>query len=408
MGFEQGLSGLNTSSQNLDVIGNNIANSSTVGFKASTTQFADVYANSLYGNGSLTAGLGTRVAAVAQQFTQGNITVTNNPLDVAINGSGFFQLADQSGGGVTSYTRNGQFQLNNSGYLVNSTGQYVCGGTGTPVPIQINTANLVPAATTGVTASLNLNPSSSVLPTSGFSPTTSSSYDYSTTATVYDSQGNTHALGLYFVNTGLNASNQGTWQVYSTIDGSSTSQNLGSISFTSSGQPTTTPLTFSPSAASMGFTSSSGAALTDPIALDLSGVTQQAGNSGVNSISQAGGNAGGSLVNLSIDSQGNINGIYSNGSSQTLGQISLATFNDPNGLIPLGNNQWAATLTSGQGTPNTPGTGVAGSLQAGATEDSNVNLTNSLVDLIVAQRSYQANAQTIKAEDTILQTLVNL
>lgn len=413
MSFQQGLSGLNSSATSLDVIGNNISNSSTVGFKGATTQFADVYANSIYGTGGLQSGIGTRVASVSQKFTQGNITVTNNPLDVAISGSGFFRI---SSGGAITYSRNGQFHLDNNGYLVNSTGQNVTGYTtlttntsgavtsaGNLGNIQIDLNNLPPNQTTKLGMTMNLNASSTAV-AAAFNPADPTTYNYSTSVTVYDSQGASHALTLYFTKT---ASNQ--WNAHATLDG-------GTSGVTVAITPAATPqLQF---AADGSLTAGSALTLTTTglaakgvnemsIALSLTGSTQVAGSSGVNSVTQDG-YAQGQIVGLSIDSNGYIYGRYSNNLSRPLQQILLANFRNPNGLIPLGNNQWAATQAAGAEVLNSPGVGVAGTLQSGATEDSNVDLTNELVNMIVAQREYQANAQTIKTQDQVLQTLVNL
>jgi flagellar hook protein FlgE len=409
MSFEQGLSGLNASSKNLDVIGNNISNASTVGFKQATTQFADVYANSVYGSGGLQNGIGTKVAAVAQQFTQGNTTVTNNPLDVAINGDGFFKLNAQ---GATTYSRNGQFHLDANGYLVNSTGQNVVGYTSlttnasgavtsvsNPGNIQIALNNLAPQATTTLSTAVNLNATSAAA-SGGFDPAISSTYNYSTTATIYDTQGASHSLTLYF----SKSATANTWAVNATVDGVSGTVSPSAIplTFDASGQ-----LTSPTSATSLTFSALPTGATLGPVAWDLTGSTQVAGKSGVNSISQDG-YAQGQIVGVSIDSSGIIYGRYSNNLSRPLQQLQLASFRNPNGLIPLGNNQWAASQAAGSEVINTPGVGIAGTVQSGATEDSNVDLTNELVNMIVAQRQYQANAQTIKAEDTIMQTLVNL
>jgi flagellar hook protein FlgE len=409
MSFEQGLSGLNASSKNLDVIGNNISNASTVGFKQATTQFADVYANSVYGSGGLQNGIGTKVAAVAQLFTQGNTTVTNNPLDVAINGDGFFKLNAQ---GATTYSRNGQFHLDANGYLVNSTGQNVVGYTSlttnasgavtsvsNPGNIQIALNNLAPQATTTLSTAVNLNATSAAA-SGGFDPAISSTYNYSTTATIYDTQGASHSLTLYF----SKSATANTWAVNATVDGVSGTVSPSAIplTFDASGQ-----LTSPTSATSLTFSALPTGATLGPVAWDLTGSTQVAGKSGVNSISQDG-YAQGQIVGVSIDSSGIIYGRYSNNLSRPLQQLQLASFRNPNGLIPLGNNQWAASQAAGSEVINTPGVGIAGTVQSGATEDSNVDLTNELVNMIVAQRQYQANAQTIKAEDTIMQTLVNL
>jgi flagellar hook protein FlgE len=418
MSFEQGLSGLNSSSKNLDVIGNNIANSTTVGFKSGSTQFADVYATSIFGGSDLQSGIGTKVTDIAQQFTQGNTTVTNNPLDVAINGDGFFRLSNN---GAITYSRNGQFHLDANGYLVNSTGQNVMGytalttnssGTVTSANtlgnIQIDLNNLAPNPTSTLSMVVNLNANASVIDRTGaitgtavpFNAADSSTYTYSTTATVYDSQGGSHALTYYFSKTASN-----TWDVNATMDGNSAITvgiSPNTLSFNAAGALTSSPLF---TATTTGLAAAGVSELS--VAMNLTGTSQVAGSSGVNSISQNG-YAQGQIVGVSIDSNGIISGRYSNNLTRPLQQILLASFRNPNGLIPMGNNQWEAGQAAGSEVLNSPGAGLAGSVQSGATEDSNVDLTNELVNMIVAQRQYQANAQTIKAQDTIMQTLVNL
>ncbi len=417
MSFQQGLSGLNGAAKNLDVIGNNIANVSTVGFKNSRAEFADVYANSLYGIGSLygtggaEVGIGAHIVGVAQQFTQGNITITNNPLDVAINGDGFFRLSD---GGAVSYSRNGQFHLDKDGYLVTNTGINVTGYTSLTLDpitnqvtgaanlgnIQIDLNDLDPRATADLSMVLNLDSQAAV--TGPFMATDPSTYNYSTTATVYDSLGGSHSLTFYFTKSAAN-----TWSVNATIDDVANALT-----------PANSPLTFDTAGAiATGQTATltapaawSTALGIDPVAINLdftTGTTQFAGSSGVSAISQNGYTRG-RVVGVSIDADGIVSGRYTNGLSRPLQQLVLSSFRNPNALVPLGNNQWAASGESGAEVLNAPGDGVAGVVQAGATEDANVDLTAELVNLIVAQRLYQANAQTIRAQDQVLQTLVNL
>src|SRR5262245_45825111 len=207
MGFQTGLSGLNAASKNLDVIGNNVANASVVGFKSSHALFADVYANSLNGAGTNQIGIGTKVAAVAQEFTQGNITVTNNPLDIAINGGGFFRMSQN---GTITYTRNGQFHFDNNGYIVNSdnlqlTG-YAVDASGnivasSPVPLQLQTDDIAPNVTSRFEAGLNLDARETPPTTAVFNPADPTSFSDSTSGTVYDSLGNSHVFTMYFVKT---------------------------------------------------------------------------------------------------------------------------------------------------------------------------------------------------------------
>jgi flagellar hook protein FlgE len=420
MGFEQGLSGLEASSQNLAVIGNNVANSSTVGFKSSEVLFSDVYANSLTGSGGGSqVGIGVKVAGVEQQFTQGNITASDNPLDIAINGGGFYQMSDN---GTISYTRNGQFQLNNSGLIVNSNGDVLQGyeanasgvlQSGTTTNLQINTASIAPVATSKVTAVLNLDASDTVPATTPFSATDPTSYNDSSSVTVYDSLGDPQVLQTYYVNTGATGGASGTeatWAVYATaagvpVDGAGGAGTpLGTLTFTPSGTIDTTATTL-PFAAALPVTSGANNPLN--VNLDFTGTTQYGAAFATTSLTQDGFTSG-QLSGFSASANGTIVGTYTNGQSATLGQIALANFTDPNGLQSLGNNEWAATASSGPPLVGTPGTGQLGVLQSSATEDSNVDLTSQLVNMITAQEAYQANAQTIKTEDDMLQTLVTL
>jgi fagellar hook-basal body proteins len=400
MGFQQGLSGLNAAAKNLDVIGNNVANSNTVGFKQGQAQFADVYANSLTGAGGSNVGIGVKVAQVAQQFTQGNITSSNNPLDIAINGGGFFRMNNN---GETTYQRNGQFQLDKNGFIVNANGGQLTGytanasgvlSTGAPAPLSINTSDLAPQVTSNVNAVLNLN-SGNTTPTAAFDQNDPTTYNSSTAVSVYDTLGNAHTLQSYYVK-----SASGTWDVHASLDGG-TAIAAGTLTFNGSGALTGgSPITIPPQAVStgaspLGFT------------MDYTGTTQFGSAFSVNTLNQDGFTSG-QLSGFDVGDDGVMLGRYTNGQTAVLGQVVLANFSNPNGLQPLGNNQWAETSTSGAALVGTPKSGGLGVLQSSAVEDSNVDLTAELVNLITAQRTYQANAQTIQAQDTILQTLVNL
>ena len=415
MAFQQGLSGLNATSRALDVVGNNVANSSTVGFKSAQGHFADVYAASLTGTGSSSqVGIGTTLAAVFQQFTQGNITSTNNPLDIAINGNGFFQVTRD---GSTNFTRNGQFHTNLDGYIVNDQEYMLMGYAATstgeivpsdPSPIRIDTGNIPPRPTGAAEGGdaemvLNLDASAS-LPTVGtFNHQNPLSYTYSTSQEVYDTLGVVHNIRYYFVKTGT----LGQWDLHATLDGANP-QSMGSLNFNTSGQLTTTM----PIALPAGWGITTGAA--SPLGsgqpnwrIDFSGTTNFSGASTVNSQRQ-GGYAQGALSGLTIGSDGILLGNYTNGESKNLAQIVLATFPNPNGLVNLGNNLFQATPGSGEGLIGAPGSGPRGVLASTSVEESNVDLTNELVNMITLQRNYQANAQTIKTQDQIMQTLVNL
>jgi flagellar hook protein FlgE len=408
MSFQQGLSGLNASSKALDTIGNNVANSGTVGFKSAITEFADVYAASLSGAGTAPVGLGAKVAGIAQQFTQGNVEVTNNPLDIAINGGGFYRL--QTAAGDTVYSRNGQFQLDKDGYIVSANGQKLTGYdvSGVLGPLQLfsttSSSDALPNATgagggTGVQASVNLD-SRETVPVPAFSITDATSYNKSTAVTVYDSLGNSHVMSLYFRKTAAN-----TWQLYTNLDGGA-AVGPSPLTFNSSGVLTGPLGGIVVPAPSFAVTTGAVTPLTFP--LNLTGSTQFGATFTVNSMSQDGYTSG-KLAKFNIGPDGVILGSYTNGVSRSLGQVILASFRNPQGLQPLGNNNWAATSVSGSEMTGTPGSsGQYGPLQSSALEDSNVDLTAELVNMITQQRVYQANAQTIKTQDSILQTLVNL
>ncbi len=504
MSFQQGLSGLNGAAKSLDVIGNNIANASTVGFKGSQAQFADVYANSLNGAGGNQAGIGVKVSQIAQQFTQGNIEATSNPLDIAINGGGFFRTEFS---GTTQYSRNGQFSLDKNGFMVNAQGAKLTGFTagpsgailaGSPTALQINTADLKPVATTHVATEINLDSGSTIPVTSPFNASDPTTYNKQTPIDVFDSLGNSHVMSTFYVKTG-----SGDWDVYSAVDGTEiTNQAVAAAAQTDAPSQTaranfqtaatTPPGNTAPqaiayanaagnavrnAAAAAGATPATLAAITaaansagttvgiNPDQIDLqiaAAVSVPAVRSGYLRFDTSGalssarmapetlpltinlpifpptgsqapltlqmnfanstqfgsptsekkttqdGYTAGSLQRFAAGSDGVILGQYSNGQSHALGQIVLANFANPNGLSPLGNNAWAETSNSGSPTVGTPNSGSLGVLQSSAVENSNVDLTAELVNMITAQRVYQANAQTIKTQDSVLQTLVNL
>ncbi|MBL8376934.1 MAG: flagellar hook protein FlgE [Burkholderiales bacterium] len=401
MSFQQGLSGLNAAAKNLDVIGNNIANASTVGFKGSESRFADVFASS-NGNGAASVGIGTSVSAIIQDFGQGTIEVTSNPLDVAINGQGFFRM---SYNGAVTYTRNGQFQLDSQGYIVdadskNLTGYPPAAGggvtTASPVNLQISNADLPPLATAQAIVGTTLDSRSNALPSAGFNLTDSATYHGATSLSVYDSLGNSHTLSLYYVKTAANS-----WDVFAANNNVQVGAGaVGTMTFNSNGTVASAP----PLALTLPVTT--GAA---PIAVtvDVAQSTQFGSPFGVTRVQQDGYGAG-RLTGFSISGDGLITGRYSNGQSRAQGQIALTNFTNTQGLKQLGSNQWGETAASGPPLTGAPGSGNLGVLNSGSVENANVDLTAELVDLITAQRVYQANAQTIKTQDQVLQTLVNM
>lgn len=435
MAFQQALSGLNGASKAIDATSHNIANSSTIGYKSSVAHFGDVYAASLAGAGASQIGIGVNLSAIQQQFTQGNITSTNNPLDISINGAGFFRM-DQNG--ATTFTRNGQFHLDKNGVIINDQGMALTGYAAqngivvpsTPSPLKISASDLAPEPTgynssssfQGIKANVNLD-SRQAVPTSAwvnggvagtagaFSPDPLT-YNFSTALSIYDSLGNDHTMTFYFSKSAV----AGQWNVYSNVDGT-TNQNIngaggpiGTLTFGTDGQVTSgSPMNVSVSIAnvqtSLGQPNGAQAVQTFPI--DFTGTTQFGSPFGTNRLEQDG-YAAGHLVGLSAGSDGVILGRYSNGQTFAQGQIVLANFTNPNGLQALGNNQWVETSVSGPALVGAPNTSNLGVLTSSTVEESNVDLTAELVNLISQQRNYQANAQSIKTQDQIMQTLVNL
>lgn len=415
MAFQQGLSGLNAASKTMETIGNNVANAGTVGFKKAQAQFADVFASSLIGSGASPIGIGTKLARVAQQFTQANISGTSNPLDMAINGDGFFRMSTD---GAISYTRNGQFLLNKEGFIENASGAVLTGypvqanGTisnGAPETLRITNTALAPQSTADYDVNLNLDSGQPII-AAVFDPDDPATYTNQTSVGVYDSLGNSHTLSTYYVNRGPAVPGDGnTWDVYATLDGvpvgyvpPAAPVALTSITFSTGGVavPVPPPVTAS-------VTLSNGATSPQDISVNFAGTTQYALEFGVRDQTQDGYTAG-NLVSFNLSPDGQIVGSYTNGQTNVLGQVALASFANPNGLTPQGDNAWVETAVSGPPLVSTPGNSGLGVVQSSAVEESNVDLTSELVAMITAQRIYQANAQTIKTEDQIMQTLVNL
>ncbi len=405
MSFQTGLSGLNAASRNLDVIGNNIANANTVGMKASRAEFADLVAASLGAGGGNTDGIGVKVSTVSQQFTQGNINITGNSLDVAINGGGFFELTMPDG--TSAYTRDGEFKLDKVGNIVTNGGAKVKGyptdSTGaatstTAAPLQLpTTAPIGAKQTTDMAAEFNLNASAEVWNDPLKTPDTPLT-TYGTSLTVYDSQGVGIPTSFYLRKTATD-----TWAMYTdpTSDATATATQVSILNFDvngllTSGSPASIPVT-SPNATIGTFT----------ISADIAKVTQYGAAFAVSNLTQNG-YAPGELTSIAIGKTGVVMATYSNGQSLAAGQLALADFRNVQGLSPIGGNNWVESFSSGQPIHGAPGTSKFGALTAGALEESNVDLTSELVNMMTAQRAYQANAQTIKTQDQVLSTLVNL
>jgi len=494
MGFGQGLSGLNAAAQNLDVIGNNIANSGTVGFKSSTASFADVYASSR-------VGLGTKVSAITQRFTVGTVNGGGGEYDIAIDGAkGMFRVTDQSG--AVMYTRNGEFLVDKNNFIVNAQGYrltgYPAGAIGAnPVELQLPTANVAPKATTTATTVANLDANAKVIyetntvtspavngsvtmtgttppspatqynftrdpvgnivwvnqPPAGtygaapnlvtidaagavttgdlaqvpgyknytaavtevgkpFDPKVTSSYTNASPMTVYDSLGNSHQVMQYFVKRAADAAGNSTYDVYYTMDGQAmapTTQaggvwgNPAKFTFNKAGVMTSAP-TVNLSFATPG----GGTTPADPlaIAVNYTGTTQYGSAYALKSVPD--GYTSGEFRGINIGADGSLVADYTNGETSVVGTIVLADFANLQGLQPVGNNAWKETSTSGQPILGQPGSNGLSKVVGQATEASNVDMSKELVNMIIAQRTYQANSQTIKTQDEIMQVLMNL
>lgn len=421
MSFNTAVAGIKASGTSLEIIGNNISNAGTTGFKSSRGEFADVFATSLLGSSSNAVGKGVAVSGVSQAFTQGNISFTNNVLDMAINGGGFFVLNDD---GTNVYSRAGNFQVDRSGYVVNPDGNrlQIFNTTSAGVPtsgladLQIDSSLIQPAPTSLVNISANLDSRALVpatpWPGAGFdafaSPPTAPSSDMfnaSTSATIYDSQGNAHVQSIYFVK----AAAPNAWDVHTLIDGVSTS-GPDTVTFDSSGQIAAASLPFQVNIAGWTPLDENGVATgaaAQTFDVDLSVLSQFGSDFSVTNIEQDGFTTG-QLSGVEVGDAGIVFARFTNGQSRALGQVALSSFTNSTGLQPLGGSIWGETFASGQPIFGGPGTNGLGTVQSGALEDSNVEVSQELVNMIVAQRNFQANAKVIQTEDAITQTVINL
>ena len=466
MSFNIGLSGIRAASSDLNITGNNIANAGTVGFKGSRAEFADVYAASTLGSGSNAQGSGVVLGDVAQLFTQGNVNFTENSLDLAINGNGFFVTSNQ---GALSYTRAGYFGTDREGFIANNSGERLQGFGVNPVTGQVNqgvqsdlrvdTRSANPNATGLVNSTLNLNSTNvrpavwqqaydgayaasiatavnPAAPTPGevataenagiaagrdtFDPTNSATYNSSTSVNIFDSLGNAHTLTKYFVKTDGNQ-----WDMFNLIDG----RQVTNDPLTNNARPT--DANFAPAPTALSFNSvgelttpqplnniqnwvpldsagqQTGAASPASFNINLTGSTQFAASFAVTAVVQDGFTTG-DLAGLEINETGLLIARYTNGQTRTQGQVVLANFANQQGLTPLGKTAWAQSFSSGEPVVGAPGSGTLGSIQSGALEQSNVDLSEQLINLIIAQRNYQANAKTIQTADAVTQTIINL
>ena len=402
MPFRTAISGLRASQADLNVIGNNIANVGTTGFKGSRAEFHDVFATTNVGVSSIATGAGVNTARVAQQFSQGNISFTDSGLDLAVSGQGFFIVDDN---GAQLYSRDGAFGMDRNGFVVNANSQKLVAFTtdangtvtGSRAPLQISTANTNPQATSTMDMGANLDSQAAIPSVTPFNPADSKTYNNTTATSVFDSLGGSHLIQMYFVKTG-----SGTWNVNTTVDGTAVGA-AQPITFGTNGALT---LPAGGSLTLPAFTPAGGGAAQN-ITVNLTEMTQYGAPFGVNKLSQNGFTTG-QLAGVDIDKNGNVFARYTNGQSKLQGQVALANFANPQGLQSLGKNNWAETFAAGSALVGPPGSSSLGLVQSGALEDSNVDVSSELVKLIVAQRNFQANTQVIKTADSVTQSIINI
>ncbi|GKS59207.1 flagellar hook protein FlgE [Nitrospira sp.] len=396
------VSGLSAYGNAMGIIGNNIANVGTAGFKGSRPAFADLISTSLAGaSGTDQAGLGVYLADVQGVFTQGSLTTTGQVLDMAIDGTGFFLLTDPVG--TEFYSRNGQFKLDSQGRIVDSNNYLVQGYqanaagvlTGTIGNITLTNTNIAPSGTSTVNITANLN-AASTAPAGAFNATDPTTYNFSSSTTVFDSLGNTHNLQFFFVKSGV----ANTWNVYQRLDTGAAAAATNLV-FNSSGALT------SGGAQNFSLAIAGGATTPQAVAVDFTGVTQYAAQSALLDQAQNGFTSG-TLAQFAIDSQGQVTAQYTNGRTQLLAQVVLSRFPNPQGLARQGDNVFSQTAESGTAIQGAPASNGLGRIISGAIEQSNVDLGEEFVHMIITQRAFQANSRAITTSDEMLQELVNL
>ncbi|WP_043759388.1 flagellar hook protein FlgE [Aeromonas taiwanensis] len=451
MSFNNALSGINAAQKDLNVTANNIANVNTTGFKESRAEFADVYANSIFVNAKTQVGNGVATGAVAQQFHQGALQFTNNALDLAIQGNGFFVTSDGLSNLDRTYTRSGAFKLNENSYMVSNSGGYLQGyeinSDGTPKAVSINATKPIqipdragePVQTSKIEANFNLPSTASPLTAgntaadaSKFDPTDSDTYSSSTSVVVYDSLGEPHTITQYFVKEAdpadsTQAANPTAWRMYlyegdKPIDiagGVATTMATGvsqaplsaRVTFDASGKmvtPTTPAVikTEQLGAAGAGIITN-GADGTQEIELKLGTVTQYASPFEVNKLTQDGSTVG-RLTKVEITADGIVSATYSNATTVKVAMVAMAKFANSQGLTQVGDTSWRQSLLSGDALPGTPNSGTFGSIKSSALEQSNVDLTTELVDLITAQRNFQANSRSLEVNSSLQQSILQI
>lgn len=432
MSFNIALSGLAAAQKDLDTTANNIANVNTTGFKESRAEFADVYATSIFASGRTKVGDGVTTSTVAQQFSQGALQFTNNSLDLAITGEGFFALTPDRQSQDMTYTRAGAFKLNKDNFIVDNKGNYLQGFATDPVtgenqsvslsttsPISIPTSAGAPRATNNIFLSMNLDSRELATDAIAFDPTDRATYNHSTSVTVYDSLGESHTVTTYFRKTTTVPPANAEWETHVVWDNVTALPIQGdNLVFDSSGNFVTPPVpTLIMPAATLnnpanGYLTNGAQFATDMVInfRDASGVrepTQYASTFDVENLSQDGTTVG-FLTGVDIDAFGRVLASYSNGDSAYLAQVAMVRFANVQGLKQVGNTSWKQSITSGEPIGGQANIGTFGAINASALEQSNVNLTTELVDLISAQRNFQANSRALEVNSTLQQTVLQI
>jgi|UniRef100_UPI0035CB155F flagellar hook protein FlgE len=413
MSFYTSLSGLQAAQTELSTVSHNLANVSTNGFKKSRTDFADVIASSISTDPTKVVGSGTVVKANRQQFTEGSLKTTGNALDLSISGDGFFAVKTAGVNSTVDYTRNGAFSIDPTshnivdaqgsallGYPVDAAGNATAVGNDGLVALNLPETSGSPVATNNVALKINLY-SAAVAPTQVFDPANPQSFNSSTTTTIYDSLGNGNSMTNYYVKTGTDA-----WTVHTVV---------GSQELTVGGSAAGTPVTFDANGAIAtpttpivydAFTPATGGAA-QQVKFSLASSTQQASAFKVSERTADGASVG-ELAGVTVDAQGIVAANYSNGDTINLGKVAIANFANPVGLRQLGNSYWSASGISGEATLGAPNENGFGALLSGTLESSNVDITEELVDLIAAQRNFQANAKALDINSQISQSIIQI
>ena len=450
MSFNIALTGIAAAQKDLDVTANNIANVNTTGFKESRAEFADVYSSSVFTSGKTKSGDGVQTTSVAQQFHQGSTIGTKNSLDLAIGGEGYFALSNELGSQDNTFTRAGAFKLNRDNFIVDSQGNYLQGfpvdevsGDATSVSLTSSTSLQIPdssgspRATSSIYSSFRLNSSKDTPTVTPFDPTQTGSYTHSTSTNIYDSLGEPHTMQLYFVKTDSTVTgNANEWETYATLDGQpfnpdGTGQGntgpfnpISTFQFDANGLPlntngaANTGNTFNPvvlDGTNMTALINNGASFPTDVAINWrdeagssSKIPTQHSGKFENKVLSQDGAAVGRLSNIDIGPDGKIVASYSNGDSNYLGQVALVRFPNSQGLQQVGNTSWKKSLTSGDPVAGEANSGAFGTIKSSALEQSNVNLTDELVDLISAQRNFQANSRALEVNSTLQQNILQI